>query len=324
MDGQRSARGSHGARVDDPGSAFDASGMVVLRSAVEPELCARVRGSVSGWARHHPRYGEKLQDAWLRHRAVRELACHPRIMTGLAALYGRRPIPFQTLNFARGTEQPLHADSIHFDSVPAGWMCGAWVALEEVGADQGPLTVVPGSQRVASEVFDEVVSRRASGSSPFDMGTYEAALARRVASMGIEEFHASPGDVLIWHADLAHGGAKVLDQATTRWSQVTHYFFEGFTYVTPMLGDSAAGELHVREPLIDIARRRVVSHRVDGHRAPLIRLPNGRSVLSDAGRQDIHHRTRVASSLRGMRRYAGAAPRMGAALLTPGVRWAPR
>lgn len=315
MGSKRPAPVGRAAQADAPPDAFDGSGMVVLRSVVEPELCARVRGSVSDWARRHPRYGEKYQDAWLRHRAVRELACHPRIMTELAALYGRRPIPFQTLNFARGTEQPLHADSIHFDSLPTGWMCGAWVALEEVGGDQGPLTVVPGSHRVAAEVFHEVASERRPGSSRFDMGAYESALAERVASMETEEFHASTGDVLIWHADLAHGGARVADRTSTRWSQVTHYFLEGFTYVTPMLGEPRSDEVHVREPLIDIARCRVVSHRVEGHRAPLVRLANGRAVLCEDGRLEVGNRVRVASSLRGVRRYARAGLRLGVGLL---------
>lgn len=303
----------------DARSAFDETGVVVLRSAVDPEQCIRVRESVGGWARRHPRCGERLQDAWLRHRPVRDLACHPRIMTELKDLYGRRPIPFQTLDFAHGTEQPLHADSIHFDSVPTGWMCGVWVALEDVGPDQGPLVVVPGSQRVAPAVFDEVME----GRSGFDMKTYESAMGERLATIATEEFHASIGDALIWHADLAHGGAKVRDPGSTRWSQVTHYFFDGFTYVTPLLGDRTAGELYVREPLIDIAERRVVSHRMDGRKASLVRLANGRAIVQGDDRQRFNRTTRVASSLRGVRRYAASGTRLGAALLArrtwPGI-----
>ena len=36
-------------------------------------------------------------------------------------------------------------------------------------------------------------------------------------------FLAKEGDVLIWHADLAHGGSRIRRRGTTRQSLVTHY-----------------------------------------------------------------------------------------------------
>ena len=41
----------------------------------------------------------------------------------------------------------------------------------------------------------------------------------------------------MWHANLLHGGAPQRDTSRTRHSQVTHYFFEGCRYWTPMLSD---------------------------------------------------------------------------------------
>jgi hypothetical protein len=48
------------------------------------------------------------------------------------------------------------------------------------------------------------------------------------------------GHALIWSSNLLHGGAPQRDRERTRNSQVTHYFFEGCEYYTPMLseGDS--------------------------------------------------------------------------------------
>ena len=210
----------------------------------------------------------------------------PEIMAALERLYGRRrPIPFQTLNFMRGTEQPLHADSVHFDSQPSGWMCGVWVALEEIGATQGPLVVLPGSHRVAPGTF---AAMRADGGERFDMAAYERALDSDCAALRTEEFHASVGDAVVWHADLAHGGAPVLDPASTRWSQVTHYFFDGFTYVTPMLGDRDRGEVYLREPLVDISTGRAVPHRVDGRPVRLVRRRRRPGPARRAGRVPRH------------------------------------
>ena len=72
----------------------------------------------------------------------------------LRILYGREPIPFQTLNFLPGTEQSLHSDAMHFSSLPARFMCGVWVALEDATLENGPLRYVPGSRRFSEVQLD--------------------------------------------------------------------------------------------------------------------------------------------------------------------------
>jgi hypothetical protein len=65
-------------------------------------------------------------------------------------------------------------------------------------------------------------------------------------------FFPRKGDALIWAANLLHGGSRQRDPNATRWSQVTHYFFENCCYITPMLSDVFIGKLRVRD-LTDIA-----------------------------------------------------------------------
>jgi ectoine hydroxylase-related dioxygenase (phytanoyl-CoA dioxygenase family) len=36
---------------------------------------------------------------------------------------------------------------MHFHSAPAGFMCGLWIALEDVRPEAGPLIYYPGSHR---------------------------------------------------------------------------------------------------------------------------------------------------------------------------------
>ena len=69
------------------------------------------------------------------------------ILRLLETLYGRPAFPFQTLTFPVGTQQPPHSDSVHFSAVPDGFMCGVWVALEDIDTDNGPLIYYPGSHR---------------------------------------------------------------------------------------------------------------------------------------------------------------------------------
>src|SRR5262249_54340398 len=54
------------------------------------------------------------------------------------------------------------------------------------------------------------------------------------------------GQALLWASNLLHGGSKVRDPKRTRQSQVTHYFFEGCTYYTPMLSQKT--KLFLRQP----------------------------------------------------------------------------
>jgi hypothetical protein len=167
----------------------------------------------------------RIQDAWTISENVRALATWPHIMRVLEQLYGRKPLPFQTLNFPRGTEQRVHADSIHFNSEPFGLMCGVWIALEDIGPDQGPLVYYPGSQKLPELNFEDLGLTANYSEYP----KYEDQIALLVekhqfqAELGV----VKKGSAIIWSANVLHGGSKQNDKTLTRHSQVTHYFFEG-------------------------------------------------------------------------------------------------
>lgn len=274
---------------------FDHSGIRVLRGAVEPEVCAAVIRSLGGSTSRLPSGVGRVQDAWRYSRPVRSLACHPTVLAAVAERFGRRPVPFQTLDFDRGTEQRLHSDSVHFDSVPAGWMCGAWVALEDVGADQGPLATVPGSQEASRRVLADFLGRP----DGFSMGDYEDALAAELEGMPRVEFTGRVGDAIVWDADVVHGGAPVLQGAGTRWSQVTHYFFAGCTYVTPHLGHPPQS-VYMREPVVDISSGRDVRAMLDGEPTRVLRLPGGQTRILAEGSPNTALWQEVASAGRGV------------------------
>ena len=64
------------------------------------------------------------------------------------------------------------------------------------------------------------------------------------------------GQALIWSSPRVQGGAVVKAPAPrcTRWSQVTHYFFEGCRYYAPMIIDWPDGALAWHQPM-NIARK---------------------------------------------------------------------
>lgn len=90
--------------------------------------------------------------------------------------------------------------------------------------------------------------------------------------LGIEpvEFHARRGDALLWTSNIVHGGRPVLDEGRTRWSQVTHYYFEDSVYYTPVFSDFVSGELLLKD-VVDLTTLEPVPHRYGGR--PVTVLP---------------------------------------------------
>ena len=127
-----------------------------------------------------------------------------------------------------------------------------------------------------------------------------------------EYFQAKKGQALIWAANLLHGGSRQKDPSLTRWSQVTHYYFEGCSYYSPMESDPFYGRIYFRQHR-NIANG---SHAQRLRRAPrpgLVRLVDDVPVDIQGAPAERGHRTRD----RPTRPQADAAKN----LLTPTSRW---
>lgn len=209
----------------------------------------------------------RMQDAWKTNDDVRSIAINQTVLDQLSKLYGRQAWPFQTLNFPVGTEQHFHTDSIHFSSVPERFMCGVWLALEDIGPEQGPLEYYSGSHRWPIYTNEHVGFVPRDGVN--DQSTYHAVWQRLVERTGVrrEQFHARKGQALIWASNLLHGGMPHLDKSKTRWSQVTHYYFEDCAYYTPMHSDPFRGLVAFRH-LTDLRTLRPVINSFSNHRIP--------------------------------------------------------
>ena len=215
-----------------------------------PALCDQIAAETAG---HFARPGvSRVHDAWRRSPAVRALATHPVLLESLALAYGRAPFPFQSLNFMRGSQQDIHADSLHFHAEPALFMCGVWLALEDVKSGAGPLRYYPGSHRLPVLTMQEAGAMMGAAPDKVTSGnynhTYGPAMLARLAQGGFEPRDAllKKGQVAVWAANLAHGGSPILDPGSTRQSLVVHYYFEDCLYYTPML--STSERAYVRLP----------------------------------------------------------------------------
>jgi ectoine hydroxylase-related dioxygenase (phytanoyl-CoA dioxygenase family) len=213
-------------------------GPETMRDGVLYAVHRKLRGSY---------HWQRIQNAWKVSRSARELALAPRVLSVLETLYARRPKPFQTLNFPVGTQQSAHADAMFFASEPDGYMCGVWVALEDVDMENGPLVYYPGSHKLPSPSNVLVEEFLGETNTPESFPTqaelrsernrqYAVYCQRLIESHDLRPQHATikRGQAMIWASNLLHGGAVQKDPARTRRSQVTHYLFEGSRLRRPL------------------------------------------------------------------------------------------
>ncbi|MBM3594477.1 MAG: phytanoyl-CoA dioxygenase family protein [Alphaproteobacteria bacterium] len=201
----------------------------------------------------------RIQDAWNLDVDVHAIACNPGVKALLSKLYGREAFPFQTLNFPVGTQQEAHSDMVHFSTQPEKFMCGVWLAMEDISADAGPLFYYPGSHRWPV-MSNGVIGRKGFGkplNSPQDPFAEAWSALVEAERSEREVFLARKGQALIWCANLLHGGSAQSDPRLTRWSQVTHYYFDDCLYYNPASSDEALGALDLRRiTAIDDGRAR--------------------------------------------------------------------
>lgn len=169
------------------------------------------------------------------HRRIPEICDilrHKTILRWVKVLMDREPAPYQTLSAHKGTQQGAHSDSIHMTTYPIGYLTAAWVALEDIHPDSGPLFYYPGSHRLpyyfSKDVGIEKGDLLETGHKVY-WERYEPFIAKLIEDHDLQPstFTPNKGDVLIWHANLLHGGSKRKDVARSRRSLVCHYFVKG-------------------------------------------------------------------------------------------------
>lgn len=250
---------------------YHEQGYVIIPGLLPQQLIDQVRDDAEKKAFNNDfpletyRDERRVQDFWQKSEATKELACYPDLLKLLRLLYDKEPVPFQTLNFKVGSQQRAHSDTIHFSSLPARYMCGIWVALEDVTDENGPLFYYPGSHKLTEYNFSHI--RNDAHKPSYDnYKEYEDFMDEimRVNKFEKQVFHAKKGDALIWSSNIVHGGSPLKNPGSTRWSQVTHYFFEDCFYYTPMLSNMVTNQFYLRNRLINIKTGKLMEQTYNG------------------------------------------------------------
>lgn len=176
----------------------------------------------------------RFMNAWKHSAAVKNCISDPGLLKLLSFVLNKRVIPFQTISFFKGSQQNSHSDFVHMTTAPEGYLIAAWIALEDISLESGPLHYYPGSHKLPVVLGEHFENENNSLTIDDDFYLkYERKIASVVESSKLKKeiFQAKKGDVLIWHANLIHGGEKVINPQLSRKSLVAHYFCEGvFNY----------------------------------------------------------------------------------------------
>ena len=224
-------------------------GYVILERAVDVELCEKLRrelhdiykfgnenfliqdphaapGTGSPVVPNIEANRMRIVDMYGRSNNAVSVLLAPRIKEFLRTVFSADPLLFQGLTFEKGSGQGLHQDTAYVVLDKPMEFAAAWIALEDISPESGELMYLDGSHQMPEWKFG-------GNSKHYDPDQHATTehdewsknLVRKGEELGFEKkiFRPNQGDVLIWSADLVHGGSPVGDKSLTRRSIVGHY-----------------------------------------------------------------------------------------------------
>lgn len=228
-------------------------GVVIFENAVDPALLDLLQADVRHLIDHAPEFDLLVEHAGKQRpireydratlanvdrlkfcniqtisRAAARLSLNRFVTSFLSHVFRDAPCLLQSLLFNRGSQQPLHLDYPYVKvQKHIACMAASWIPLEDIHPDAGPLAYYCGSQQPEKLPFFDwgggnIVMDEGAVRTPMEFSNY---LRAEMSRLGIppKVFLPKRGDVLIWHAYLAHEGTAIRNPALTRKSYVTHY-----------------------------------------------------------------------------------------------------
>jgi phytanoyl-CoA hydroxylase len=217
---------------------FDRDGYLVLRGLLSPEEAAAIRDAFMEANADGPVVGLSSIGEGVKNPSD-PLAFYPRMMNPhahperevgqfarnflldarlepvLTELFGEEPVGVQTMFYfkppgARGQE--LHQDNFYLRVQP-GTCMAAWMAVDDVDAENGGMKVVPGSHH------EQVACPQQADSAVSFTTDYVPVPA------GMEAVHCTmkAGDVLFFNGSLIHGSTPNTSATRFRRSLIAHY-----------------------------------------------------------------------------------------------------
>jgi len=213
-------------------SQFFDNGYSVVKNFISEQQANQINSEIQKLLDNNEisfKYGNKLMFALHKSEIIKEIGLEKSLLDLLDLLLDGKTKLFQSINFINGSQQKTHSDSIHMTTFPVGGLIGVWIALEDIKADQGALHYYPGSHKLPyymNSDYDNEGSFLMLGDKGYK--GYEEMLQAKVKELNLKKeiFECKKGDMLIWHANVLHGGEPHTNKEKTRKSMVFHFFDE--------------------------------------------------------------------------------------------------
>ncbi|MBQ0934410.1 phytanoyl-CoA dioxygenase family protein [Ideonella paludis] len=169
--------------------------------------------------------GHRIIDLYAVSAAAREAVFTPRASRLLNLIFGEPALAIQSLYFEYGSQQAVHQDTAYVVSRKPLALAAIWIALEDVQPGTGELCYYPGGHRLPHDLFGGTRKHWIQSQDGVEEHQrYLKSLRERseAAGLTLETFLPKKGDVLLWHADLPHGGTRISTLHTRR-SYVLHF-----------------------------------------------------------------------------------------------------
>jgi phytanoyl-CoA hydroxylase len=229
--------------------AFVDDGYISVPLGLGPEFCARFDAEIGALWKQRPadlavsppgaggptsfrdydgpvrERGYRIPDLHGYSASARDLYLHPELFHLIELIFGEPALAFQSLYFEYGSAQGAHRDPMFVSVQPPLNLCAAWIALEDITADSGPLKYVPGSHRLPWFEFSPGSIACGHEATPEKFTEFGVWLHHEMKNRGLawRELTCNQGDAFIWHGGLVHGGAAIANPERTRKSFVVHY-----------------------------------------------------------------------------------------------------
>jgi ectoine hydroxylase-related dioxygenase (phytanoyl-CoA dioxygenase family) len=225
---------------------FERDGYVVFSNAASEDALAEFEGAIStafrdghkeligqlpGSGAHQrvspgmDRRGTRIVDSFAVIAPALSLLSGARLAAFLRVVFDERPLLFQSISFDTGSGQGLHQDTAYVVLDRPMEMLACWIALEDVQPGSGELQYMVGSHRLGDFPFGgkKHWNLEQDGVAAHDNWCSWILDEGEKRGLPIKRFMAKRGDILIWHADLAHGGSPITNPELTRKSLIGHF-----------------------------------------------------------------------------------------------------
>jgi phytanoyl-CoA hydroxylase len=211
--------------------SFNENGFSIIRNYLSLEQVDKINNEIAALLLKGKlkSYKNKFFGAIHYSNSMKDIANDEKLKEVLSILLGQNCLLFGSMNFITGTEMASHSDSIHMTTYPLGGMIVVWIALDEITEVNGPLHYYPGSHKLPyylNSDYNNEGNFFLIGNKSYKV--YENMINNKIKEQCLtkEIFKANKGDLMIWHANLIHGGEPHLDKSKSRKSMVFHYYGE--------------------------------------------------------------------------------------------------